>query len=104
VQPVWEVEFNVSDTLIVQLPDGLGPYEISPASVAVTGNCTSLPVKLISVATVTFGSPLIVRFETEQLVGVIVSVVLSDPSPELFRVKSKAPETPIVPPPGHAPL
>ena len=58
----------------------------------------------ICIATVMLGSPLMVRFDTEQFEGVIVSVELSVPSPELSRVKSKAPETPMVPPPGQAPL
>jgi len=102
VQLVAEVMVNVVFT--VQLPDGFGPKEIPPLSVSVMGYTGASFVKFTCVATVIFGSPLIVSFDTEQLAGVIVSVELSDPFPKLFRVKSKSPEIPMVPPPGQGPL
>ena len=61
-------------------------------------------VNAIAVASVTLGSPLTVRFDTTQLVGVIVSVLLSEPVPELLSVRLKSPETLIVPPDGHVPV
>jgi len=84
-----------------QLPDGFGPYVIPPFSERVAGNTIISLAKVNVVESMTFGSPLMVRFEpTLQFVGVTVRVVLSDPLPEL-RVKSKVPATPIVPPSGQ---
>jgi hypothetical protein len=88
-------------TFRVQLPLGLGPNEIPPLSFSVTGKTGVSLVNVICVDAVTLGLPLIVSFDTEQLVGVIVSVLLSDPSPEVLSVKEKSPETAMVPPPGH---
>jgi hypothetical protein len=102
VQLVSELIVNVA--FRVQLPDGFGPYEIPPRSVSVIGYTGASFAIVICIATVMLGSPLIVRFDREQFAGVMVSVELSDPSPELFRVKAKSPETPMVPPPGQAPL
>ena len=97
-------EVIVIVAFMVQLPDGFGPKEIPPLSVNVMGYAGASFAMFICIVIPMLGSPLIVIFDTEQLEGVIVSVELSDPSPELSKLKAKSPATPMVPPPGQAPL
>ena len=75
------------------MPEGFGPYDMPPPMVAATGNTRAESLKLICVATVMSGSPLITRFETEQLLGAIMRLALMEPSPELLRVPSISPPT-----------
>src|SRR5208282_6290954 len=72
-----------------------------PVSVKVMGNVgVMLAVKAICPPTEMLGSPLIIRFDTEQFVGVMVNWPVTEPAPELFRVPSMSPVTDIVPPAG----
>ena len=95
-------ELMVLLTLIWQLPEGFGPYEMPPFSEKVMGNDGADAVKLTWLATVTLGSPLITRLETEQFVGVTVIAVWRDPPPLEFKVPSISPATEIVPPAEQA--
>jgi hypothetical protein len=73
-----------------------------PFSEKVMGNDGADSVKLTWLATVTLGSPLITRLETEQFVGVTVIAVWRDPPPLEFKVPSISPATEIVPPAEQA--
>ena len=79
-------ELAVAVTLMLQLPAGLGPYEIPPTPENVIGNASALFCRLNCVANVTLGSPFNVTLSTAQAVGVTVSVELSVPFPELSSV------------------
>jgi hypothetical protein len=96
-------ELAVPFTLMLQLPDGLGPYEIPPVPENMIGNASALFCRLNVVENVTLGFPLNVTSSTAQAAGVTVSVALSLPLPELSSVYVKSPLTLIVPPLGHAP-
>src|SRR5271163_2002055 len=70
-----------------------------PVSVRVTGNTgVSLLVKVIWPATEMLGSPLMIRVDTEQFVGVMVNCPVTEPAPELLRLPLMSPVTEIVPP------
>jgi hypothetical protein len=76
----------VAFTLMLQLPDGFGPYEIPPIPENVIGNANALLCTWNDVAKVTLGFPLKVTSSTAQADGVTVSVALSLPFPELSSV------------------
>ena len=91
-------------TLRLQVPDGFGPYEISPPSVRLTGSVGPALVKLILPAIVISGFPEKVTLGSEQLFGVTVSWAAKEPAPELFRVPWTSPVTEIEPPPEQGSL
>ena len=96
-------EFTVTLTLMLQLPDGFGPKLIPPFSENKIGKANMLFCKMKLVDTVTLGFPFTVISDTTQFAGVIVSVELSLPFPELSSVNMKSPFTAIVPPCGQFP-
>jgi hypothetical protein len=68
-----------------------------PVSVKIIGNERAVPVRFIWLAIEILGSPLMIRLDTEQFVGVMVMSALTEPLPELFRVPSISPVTEIDP-------
>ena len=96
-------EVAVAFTLMLQLPVGLGPYEMPPIPENVIGNASAWFCRLNCVANVTLGFPLNVTLSTAQAAGITVSVELSLPLPELSSVYAKSPLTLMVPPLGQGP-
>ncbi|MBO0912521.1 MAG: hypothetical protein J2P13_12080 [Acidobacteria bacterium] len=90
--------------LRLHLPDGFGPNEIPPASVRLTGNAGSAPVKLILPAILISGFPLKVTLGSAQLLGVTVNWTAKEPARDLSTVPWTSPVTEIEPPPEQASL